>query len=177
MGGAEGLASAFALVADVTARVGECLAGHGDELPIIAAGAEGQLDHTESVAVSNLAVGNGCLEGAQALAACPHYELSNAKRRIRSAVGILRREAFVIVVVTIDNDLRPGLIKGLPDRLHLVVVSVPSGGEQRMMPVGQGAGRGVSGQVFAKPSLLGRTCAAATYLGAVAVEGEDVPGP
>ena len=60
------------------------------------------------------------------LAARPHYEFAKAARRIGRTVRCLRRETFVVVVVTVHNDIGVGFIQVLSKRFDLGIVSVSS---------------------------------------------------
>src|SRR5205814_6667480 len=62
-----------------------------------------------------------------------------------------------------------------PERVVLRIAPVLPGGEPPLVPIGEGAVRGVSSEIGAEPSLLRRTEAAAADVGAVGVEGDQVP--
>src|SRR5581483_6853372 len=101
--------------------------------------------------------------------------LTNAARRIGRPSGVLRREALVQVVVAGQHDVRAGLVERLPDRLHLSAIAVLARAEARMVPVGEGTGGGMGGEVIAQPALLRRARLTAAHLGAIAVDHDDVP--
>src|SRR5215210_3116966 len=75
-----------------------------------------------------------------------------------------------------EDDLRAVVIQRLPQRLGRRVVVVFAETEAGMVPVGQGAGRGMGFEVLAQPRLLRRAGTTPPDLGAVGVEDHDVPG-
>ncbi len=161
------------------AGVREGLASLRYELPFVSAGGEGQLKDSERVCVSHLTVGLGISKDAmRILSAGTDDEFSNAVGEIKLSIRVLGREAFIIVVVAVDNNVRVGRIQVLPEQAHLRVVSVfLAGTEKWVMPKGDGAGARMGGQVLAEPLFFGRTCAAATgELAAIAVDSDHVPG-
>src|SRR5262249_19539314 len=83
------------------------------------------------------------------------------------------------MLVAVDDDFPSHFIQCLPDGSHFwmhCVSRVETRAEQRMMPVGQRAGRAVRGQVAAQPLLFGRACFTAADSHAIAVDNHDVPG-
>ena len=95
-------------------------------------------------------------------------------RLVHRAVAVQRREALVVVAVTRQQDLRLGVLEGLPERLHEVVAAVVAGAVARVVPVGERAVGRVRRQVRPQPALLlgaGR----AGHARAVRVECDQVP--
>jgi len=54
----------------------------------------------------------------QSCAARPDGELSNTTGIVWPAVGILRRESLVDVVVAVDDDINTELVQNRPQRLY-----------------------------------------------------------
>ena len=73
-------------------------------------------------------------------------EFANAASGVGGAVGRLRGEALVVVVMTVDNHVGVGVIEGLPERLHRQVIAVSAAGtEKGLVPVGKRACRWMCG--------------------------------
>src|ERR1035437_449654 len=66
------------------------------------------------------------------------HDLGDALRGIGPPDGILRREAFVVVVVTIENEVDAAVIEYLPHGLERRVGAMPPGAESRVVPHGHG---------------------------------------
>src|SRR5205823_15118833 len=111
-----------------------------------------------------------CSKGEVACPAGARGDLDDTVRRIQVTVGVLRREAFVVVDVPVDDEidlslggigLDIGVIKVLPHRLHARVggdaLSSSDGRVERLVKEGQRTEPGVGGQIVLKPDLLGRT--------------------
>jgi len=112
-----------------------------DELPIVGAGLEGKLQDTEGSGIAQFTVGLRVDEGAVIFAPGADDELANATRRICRGIRSLRGEALVIVVVTADDDLGVVIEECLEKRLDGEVVAMgAAGAEERLVPVGEGAG-------------------------------------
>src|SRR5712664_4793464 len=80
------------------------------------------------------------------------------------------------MIVTVDHDIRVAFIERLEERLYGEVVAVrPAGAEERLVPIGEGAGRRMRREVRAQPFILGRTGLAAADGLALAVQHDDVP--
>src|SRR3989449_7680796 len=106
-----------ALVAVPGAVVGEAVARSGDEVPDIAVGTEGQLQ--DAVCVGHgLSIGRDGRRHARRIATRAHVELADPARRIRIRAGVLRGEALVVVLLTVEHDLRTRGIEIVPDRQH-----------------------------------------------------------
>src|SRR5882724_12383263 len=99
-------------------RVGEGFAGNGDELPVVAGGAQRQLEDSQGRVVEHLGVGYRRVDHEQTAAAGTGDELTDPVGRICGAGSRLRGEALVVVVVPDDNDLRSGVVQVLPQRLR-----------------------------------------------------------
>ena len=72
-----------------------------------------------------------------------------------AAEGGLRREALVIVVVPRQHHVDSGIVEGPPEGVVGAVVAVRTRGEAGVMPVGEGAGPRVGGEVGGQPVELG----------------------
>src|SRR6266481_5436018 len=80
------------------------------------------------------------------------------------------------MIVTVDHDIRVAFLERLEERLYGEVVAVrPAGAEERLVPIGEGAGRRMRREVCAQPFILGRTGLAAADGQALAVQHDDVP--
>src|SRR5438132_2217884 len=101
-------------VAHAAAGIGESLPCFGNELPVVRAGFESELEDAESSGVAYFAIGFHVAEGAMILAIGADDEFANAASGVGSAVGRLRGEALVVVGMTVDNHVGVGAIEGLP---------------------------------------------------------------
>src|SRR5688572_25627581 len=104
--------------------------------------------------VSDLAVGYRVADGIVVLAAGADYEPTYTAHEVEIALSVLRCETLVVVVMTREHDVRPGIIKRLPDRPHGWCVAVLARAKERVVPVGQRADCRVCGQVSTQPLLL-----------------------
>src|SRR5229473_2434009 len=164
------------LVAFAAAGIGEGLPCFRNELPVVAAGLEGELQDSEGSGITQFAVGLWFDEGAVILAAGANDEFANAARGIGGAIGRLRGEALVIVVVAGDHNIGVGFVERLEERLNGEVVAVGAAGtEERLVPIGERAGGGMRGEIGTQPFFLGRTGFAAADVLAFAVQHDDVP--
>src|SRR5439155_7356022 len=146
-------------VAGGAAGVGERHAGDRDELPVVGAVAQRELEDPV-VPAAHFAVGDGGPQRVGARAPGPDYEFPNPVRRVRGAVGRLGREALVVVFVPGENDVGTVIVQRLPQRLRYGRAQMRGpGAEPRDVPVGEGARRRVRREVGAEPLLLGRACA------------------
>src|SRR5215213_11705433 len=84
------------------------------ELPVVGVAVQRELQYAPRVAVADLAVGLSGTEPVQPAAAGADHELANAVDGIRQSGGILGREALVLVVVTVDDDVRSRGVERLP---------------------------------------------------------------
>ena len=60
-------------------------------------------------------------------------------RGVEHTSGCLRREPFVMMIVSRDHDICTGVIQYLPDRSHFRIAAVQPGAEHWMVPVREGA--------------------------------------
>src|SRR6266851_5507312 len=165
-----------ALVAFAATGIGEALPGFGNELPVVGVGLERELQDAEGSRIARFAIRFWRAEGAVILAAGANDEFADAARGVGRAVGFLRGKTLVIVVVAGDHDIRVGFVERLEERLNSEVVAVGAAGtEERFVPVGEGAGGGMRGEIGAQPFFLRRTGFAATVVLAPAVQHDDVP--
>ena len=162
-----------------TSGVRERLVLHGDEPPLVALRAQGELQDAVGVVVVDLAVGDRVHNRVVALAPCAHHELPDAPLRVCPPLGILRGETLVVVVVTVENHVGTRGVEGFPKRLHLRDAgTVIPRGEQWVVELDKRTRLlVVGGGILLKPADLGRGIAAATDFLAVAVEGDHVLGP
>src|SRR5918998_5923381 len=174
--GAQG-ASPDDLVTVGPARVGVIPARHGDELPVVIAGTEVELQHTGGADLLGLHARfvRALLSPARRTAR-PHDELADAPSRRTFATGGYTGEALVAVGVPIDDHLGVLVVEDVPEGLHLGAIVASTGSIERVVEVGQRAPRSVVGEVSAESAPLGGAPVTPTNLLAVAVEGHDVPG-
>src|SRR3972149_5933634 len=96
------------------ALISKGLTIHRNELPLVAGRAEQEFQDAPRVAVARFAVGLNRGEGAAIRASGADDELPQATR-IGAAVGCLRGEPFVTVLVSGDAELDPRGIEQAPD--------------------------------------------------------------
>src|SRR5690606_3453026 len=142
-----------------------------DEGPAVGVLVQLELQHAGGAVDPALAVGLDAVERAQVRAAGADHELADAVG-VGVAVGVLRREALVVVVVAGEREVDARLVSHPPELAQVAVAAVRPGAEAGMVPVRDGAGRGVRGEVGREPREL---------LGAgldvdLAVQRDDVPG-
>src|SRR5215211_5941329 len=86
-------------VARGTSGVAEDLALHADKTPLVAFRAERELQHAVALVIVDL-VGKGIEDGVVALTSpAAHHELPDAPLGVCPPLGVLRREALVVVLV------------------------------------------------------------------------------
>src|SRR6266852_1100370 len=130
-------------VTDARARVRESTVRNGYELPIIRLRVEGELQHTEGLVASNLAVRAGLRKRVEVPSPDSDYDLPDSTLRVGFAVRVLEGEALIVVLVTVQHELRAGLVESPPNGPHLRVDGVGflhARAEQRMVPIGERAG-------------------------------------
>ena len=158
--------------------VGEAAADLGDELPVVAVRAQGELEDAEARVVARLE--GGCVAGgdrrdAVVLPTGAHDELTDPVA-VREPCRALGRVALVVVVaVTVQHDVGPRRVEVVPELRRLGVVSEPPGVESRVVPVGEGAHVRMRGEVALEPLLLRAAVPAAAHEVAVRVERDQVP--
>src|SRR5215212_3870064 len=165
------------LVALIGAGVGEGLACYGNELPLIGARAEVEFEDARSAEFDDLQPwGLSVVDLTSArIAPCACHELADAVLRVSRTPRSYRSVALVAVGVAGEYDIGVMVVEDLPERLHPRRRGTASGGEEGVVEVGEGAPRRMVGQVVPQPASLGGIPSTPTDLGAVAVEGEDVP--
>src|SRR5260370_6609645 len=152
-------------VARADAGVGEDLPCFGNELPVISVGLERELQDAEGGGIAQFAIGLWRAERAVILAAGTHDEFADAARGIGRAIGRLRGEALVIVIMAGAHDIRVGFVERLEERLNSEVVAVgAAGAKERLLPIGKPAGGGIRAQIGANTILLPRTAFATTVV-------------
>src|SRR5580658_1360776 len=137
-------------VAGAGARIDKALPGYRNKLPVIRIWLEHQLEDPEGGRIAQFAVGLGRAEGPVILAAGAHDEFANATRRIGSAVRSLWREALVVMVVAVYDDIHVRFIQGLPNGFDFRIVAVSATRtEQRLVPIGEGTTDGMRSKIGA----------------------------
>src|SRR5260221_13844548 len=91
------------------------LPGFWNKLPVIACGFQSQLQNSEGAVVPDFAVRFVMSKFSEVLPPRAHDELANPALGVLISVGILRRTPFVVVLVAFPNNLRVGVIHGLPE--------------------------------------------------------------
>src|SRR5918999_3473477 len=160
--GAQG-ASPDDLVAVGPARVGVVPAPHGDELPVVKARTEVELQHTGGADLLGLHARfvRALLSPARRTAR-PHDELADAPSRRTFATGGYAGEALVAVGVPREDDVGVLVVELTPEGLHLGAIVASTGSIERVVEVGQRAPRAVVGQVLLEPAPLGGALATPT---------------
>src|SRR3954449_13260645 len=97
-------------------RVRERLAGLGNEVPVVMAGAQRELQDAERLVVAPLAAGDRRGRAGAVLAAGPDDELAHAPDRVDRAGGVQRREALVGVLVRGEDEVGAAVVEVVPDR-------------------------------------------------------------
>ena len=100
------------------------LPGLRDELPVVCAGAEVQLEDAIGVGVAHLAVGLDVRDRVVAPSARAHHELPDAMLGIGGRAGRLWREALVDVLVAVEDHVGIELVERGPERPDGSVVPV-----------------------------------------------------
>ena len=170
-GGGGVIRGGVGVMARAAPRVGERLAGDGNEFPVVPARRQGQLEDAERLVVARLGVGDGRSQGVEIGPAGARNDFADPEGGIGHAGGRLRREALVVVVMPIEDQLCSGLVQRLPQRPGRSVDRDGARAEQGMVPVGEGALRRVGCEICAQPLLLGGPC----DRGGIAVQRNDVP--
>src|ERR671910_3804999 len=153
--GAKG-ASSDALVARGPAGVGVVPARHRDELPLVKARTEFELQHTRGVYLLGLhARFVRALLRAARRAARPHDELADAPSRRTCATGGYAGEALVAVGIPIEDHLGVMVVKDVPEGLHLGAIVSATGSIERVVEIGQRAPLPVAVEVSPQPVPLG----------------------
>ncbi len=127
---------------------------HGNKFPIIAGRMKRKLQHAKGCGVVDLAIRLNILKWIWRTPTSAHDKLTNAPR-VCLSVWVLRREALVVVIVAIDDDIHAKLIQHMPSIPHVGVIAMIAGVEERVVPVGDGALRRIRGEVGTQPLDLG----------------------
>ena len=126
-----------------------------NEFPIVRHGLECELEDAESAGVANFTVWFWRGEVAMILASSADDKFADSMGGIRGAIGILWPKALVIVVVTVHDDIGIRFVERLPERLKSWIVAVRAAGtKERLVPVGERAGRRMCGEIGAQSFLL-----------------------
>src|SRR5207244_12739678 len=160
------------------ARVGGGLARDGDELPGVRPVRQAELEHAVYAADPSFAVRDDQRVGTVETAATgPHDDLPDAVR-IRGASRVLGREPLVVLHVRVDDQLGPGGVEIVPERLHGPRWGEGRRGrrvEARVVEQRQLALLGARREVRLEPRLL-RRADGRGHVGVVAVQYDDMPG-
>jgi hypothetical protein len=148
-------AALSASVALPAAGIEDLLITPSDELKVVTVRVQGQLEDAKHSLFLMFAIVIANEVSFLHFPARTDHKFPNAPSGIELAICVLRGEPFVIMFVTREDHIGVEVVKRLPDRLHLRATSVPAAVvEEGVMPVGYGAGRRKSFQVFTKPFLL-----------------------
>jgi hypothetical protein len=158
------------------AGIGEALSGFGDEFPIVGGRVQRELEDAESVGVAGFAGAQRNDERAMISSAGADDEFADAVRGVGLAVGVLRSEALVVVIVAGEDERGVRGVQIVPERFRVGIPSIRAArAEERLVPVGQRASGGMRLQILLQPFFLWRADAAAAGGLALAVEHHDVP--
>src|SRR5215471_15831127 len=112
-----------------------------------------------------------------ALSAGADNEFAEATLGVGPADGILRCEAFVVVVVSGDDEFRIVIVKSLIKRCDRQIVAViQARTEAWLVQVSNRTGGVMLGQVLTQPFFLRRTGLAAADFLAFRIQNDNVPG-
>src|SRR3954468_10311998 len=168
-----------ASVADRAADVGERITVRRVVAPLIVAPVQRQLEDPERRVMEDDAVGVGEVAVVERLAAGSDDEAADSAGAVKGAIGVLRLQALVEVLVPGEHEVRAGVVERLPEGDRLLGPApflARERAEQRVVPEGQGARPAVAGEIRGEPLLLRRPEAAASrYVVAVGVQRDDVP--
>src|SRR5712692_7757973 len=93
-------------MAGATARIPECLPCYRNKLPVVAVGMQSQFQNSVGIGVAHT-VSDRLAENPMAiLSARAHDEFANAVRAIEMSVSVLGRKPFVIVIMSVDHNVR-----------------------------------------------------------------------
>src|SRR6266404_1396821 len=148
----------------------ECFASLRNKFPVVGARFKREFQDAERGRVAHFAVWMRFAEGPMIFSACAYNKFSNAVNGIGFSFRCLRGEAFVVVIVTTDDDVGVGVVEGLPERLEGKIVTMfTAGAEERFMKIGESASDRMRGKIGAKPFFFTRTWITATDFGAFTV--------
>src|SRR5215210_1092019 len=137
---------------------------------------ECHLHDADGVGDLELAVGLDSYDPPQLGSAGAHNELADPLGRVRLPARVLRGEAFVVVVMTVQHHVRTRLVESIPEGGHRGMVAMNAGTEAWMVPVGKRACVRVGGKIFPKPLLLrGSGGAASRHRRTVRVQRDHMP--
>ena len=113
-----------------------------------------ELEDAEARIVADLAVGDGRAKGVVAGAAGADYELADPLG-VGGTAWVLGREPFVVVVVPVEDDVRPSRVEVAPEWVERGVTPMLGAGRKaRLVPVREDALRRMRGEVVLEPRLL-----------------------
>src|SRR5260370_10422156 len=115
--------------------MGEALPGLGNEWQVVTAGFECELEDAESVSVAQFTVWLDLTERAMIFSACANDKFADSALCIGEAIGSLRGEPLVVMVVAVDDDVSIGLIERFEEWLNGKIVPVRAAStEERLFP-------------------------------------------
>src|SRR5918995_5196068 len=150
--GAKG-ASSDDLVAPGPARVGVVPTHHGDELPVVKARTEFELQHTGGADLLGLhaRLVRSVLKLARRTAR-PHDELADGPSGRSFTTRFYAGEALVAVGVPREDDVGVMVVELLPEDPHLGGIEASTRSIERVVEVGQRAPRPVAVEVSPQPA-------------------------
>ena len=143
-------------------------------VPAIASPPEAQLQEPESIVLPGPGVGYRPAQLEQGVTAGPDHELDHAMCAVEPVASSLRREALVVVVMSVEDDVRTGPVENAPEGADVLVLLVKSRGVARMVVGRENAAVRMAVEVATQPARLARSGPAA-HPGAVRVEDDHVP--
>src|SRR5690606_18660958 len=141
-------------MAEIPTAIVESLAFDSEELPFIAIGVESQAEDTVGIRLANLTVRLELPERAKRDAAGADDKLANTMRHVEVAVRIHWCEPLVVVVVAREDEFNTVFVEGGVERIEIFVGTMFTGAPARLMPVREGANRGIRFEIFAEPLFL-----------------------
>src|SRR4051794_23446798 len=157
-------------MAGAGSRVGERAPCDGHEAPVVGGGVQRKFQDTECVAAAGLRCREDGRESPQTASAGADHELPHAARRVSGAARVLRCKPFVIVFVTVEDDVDATVVCVLEE--GPAAWGFATRGKVGLVPKRNGACVAMSSEVVAKPHILRR----ASAVGNLTVQYHDVPG-
>jgi hypothetical protein len=127
------------------------LARFRDELPLIVLWRKGQPQDAVGVVVADLAVFERRAQERMAPATGAYNDFANATAGIANAIGVLRSESLIRMLVGGKDQIGVRGVKVLPKRMKLRMTGMvweEAATEKGVVPVGQKAGSRMGGQIL-----------------------------
>ena len=132
------------LLVALSATAIENVAAFCNELPYIVARSQFELEHAEVMRQTHAAILANRKEASQVAAASANSELQNAVVGVDRSIGILRGEAFVVMDVSVDDDVCIEVIQIAPQWPYFNRLAQFSRTKERSVPERERAcGRGL----------------------------------